>query len=813
MKRSEERPGRRAAAAALVSGAIAVAAACSGGSSSGSGGPTPTTAAVVEVPTTPLGIDFGFASGAGLVSPITEHAAAGALIPGTSSSSDRRVVFVAFATAAPLDDADGAGGRLERGDDGLTDSNAANDVFLMAVEDDTARVDGGAPRPVAFSRSLANVFRHDRCVHCHAMGASNGLGESDVFPESGGGAKSHPGGDQPLLTDDGCADCHTTAASGLVVDWRAPRENDSPPELLDLRGLDVHELAALASPLGAHLLTDSTIDWALDHGLVPPAPGVFAGSSAVWDGLDVDLGPVPISSGVFREQLLAWDAAGAPATAAGAILDVRLVSRANRPFFLFAAGNGPSEEPDLTWVPDPTFDPAGSGVQRAGRVFVAFSSRATNLVMFGSITSDVYVGEFDVTVDLDDPERALAISEVKDIVLVSRPTGGTFGGDADSHEPSIDGSGTRVAFTSAASNLVAGFVDGDMAGTDVFLHDTLLDTTALVSTDPLLAGGTQGGNGSSSEPDMAANGEAIVFSSTASDLVLGDSNGLRDVFLWRSSGGAALERASVSTSGAQATGGPSRAPSVGVAGGEPTVVFESSATNLDDTVATTGSQVFLREGGATILLSRANTSAPAGGDGDSTAAQIDPAGSVAVFASSAANLDVALPDDGNGASDVFGVELDPWRAGGVVEPRRVATTALGAESSLGASDPRVVAFRSSAAESDPLNAVLFRSAAVDLGVTSEPFVARWTLRSSADVVADFEADALGGTAPLAVAFTDESTGLVTGFAWEFGDGQVAAVQDPVHVYAEPGTYSVSLTVSRPGGGMQTVTKAALITVD
>lgn len=814
--RTDDRPGRRAAAASFVFGALAIAAACSGGTSSSTGAATPTapTAAVVEVATTPLGVDFGFASGAGLVAPIDDYAAAGALIPGASVTGDRRVTFVAFATAAPLDDADGAGGRLERGSDALTDSNAASDVFLMAVEDRTARVDGGAPRPVAFSRSLANVFRHDRCVHCHAMGASNGPGESDVFPANGGAAKSHPGGDQPLLTDDGCIDCHTSAVSGLDVDWRAPRENDVPPEFLDLRGLDVHELAALAaaSPLDAHLLVDSTIDWALDHGLVPPSPGVFAGSSSVWDGLDVDVGPVPISSAAFREQLVAWEAAGAPTTASGAVLDVRLVSRANRPFFLFAAGNGPSGEPDVTWVPDPSFDPTGGGVQRAGRVFVAFTSRATNLVMFGSITSDVYVGEFDVTIDLDSAERALSISEVKDVVLVSRPSGGSFGGNADSHEPSIDASGTRIAFTSTATNLVAGFTDGNGGGTDVFLRDTAFDTTELVSTDPFATAGPTGGNGSSSEPDVAPNGEVVVFSSTASDLVLGDGNGLRDVYCWRASGGAVLERVSVSTSGAEAVGGASLAPSVGLFGGEPVIAFESSATNLDDAGATNGTQVFLRADGETLLLSRANASGYAGGDGASRAPAVDPDGSVVVFASDATDIDVALPADANGARDVFLVELDPWRDDGSVEAWRVNTTALGGESSGAADDPCVVAFASPASASDVFHAVLVRTDEVDLGVTAEPLVVRWIERASATKPADFVVESANGTAPFAAAFQDASTGLVTGFAWDFGDGGVSHAQNPVHVYTEPGTYTVSLAVTRPGGHVDVVTKSALVTV-
>jgi PKD repeat protein len=56
-----------------------------------------------------------------------------------------------------------------------------------------------------------------------------------------------------------------------------------------------------------------------------------------------------------------------------------------------------------------------------------------------------------------------------------------------------------------------------------------------------------------------------------------------------------------------------------------------------------------------------------------------------------------------------------------------------------------------------------------------------------------------GCAPLAVSFTDTSSGPVTSWLWEFGDGSTSALQNPTHVYAGVGTYTVSLTVSNTGG--------------
>jgi PKD repeat protein len=66
-------------------------------------------------------------------------------------------------------------------------------------------------------------------------------------------------------------------------------------------------------------------------------------------------------------------------------------------------------------------------------------------------------------------------------------------------------------------------------------------------------------------------------------------------------------------------------------------------------------------------------------------------------------------------------------------------------------------------------------------------------------VADFDLGTAAGLAPLTVGFTDESTGNVTAWAWNFGDGGGSSEQSPVHVYTTPGTYTVTLTASGPGG--------------
>ncbi|WP_211530392.1 choice-of-anchor L domain-containing protein [Methanocalculus chunghsingensis] len=66
-------------------------------------------------------------------------------------------------------------------------------------------------------------------------------------------------------------------------------------------------------------------------------------------------------------------------------------------------------------------------------------------------------------------------------------------------------------------------------------------------------------------------------------------------------------------------------------------------------------------------------------------------------------------------------------------------------------------------------------------------------------VANFIATPTTGPAPLAVAFTDISTGAPTSWAWDFGDGSSALIQNPTHTYTAPGTYTVNLTVTNSLG--------------
>jgi hypothetical protein len=80
-----------------------------------------------------------------------------------------------------------------------------------------------------------------------------------------------------------------------------------------------------------------------------------------------------------------------------------------------------------------------------------------------------------------------------------------------------------VVFVSFATNLVAGDTNGKR---DIFLRDTQENTTTRIS---VATDGTEGDNYSTT-PSVSADGRYVVFSSYATNLVAGDTNGFNDIF-------------------------------------------------------------------------------------------------------------------------------------------------------------------------------------------------------------------------------------------------------------------------------------------
>lgn len=152
---------------------------------------------------------------------------------------------------------------------------------------------------------------------------------------------------------------------------------------------------------------------------------------------------------------------------------------------------------------------------------VAFSSDASNLVPGDTNgVADVFV-------------RDTASNR---IVRASVDRSGRQG-NGHSYSPALSVDGSKLAFVSAASNLVPGDTNGVA---DVFFKDLRTGTVRRVSERP---DGTQA-NGASNNPFVSLYGDWVTFDSAAPNLSSGDTNGLSDAFVWTRATGA-LRRLSV----------------------------------------------------------------------------------------------------------------------------------------------------------------------------------------------------------------------------------------------------------------------------
>jgi Tol biopolymer transport system component len=138
--------------------------------------------------------------------------------------------------------------------------------------------------------------------------------------------------------------------------------------------------------------------------------------------------------------------------------------------------------------------------------------------------------------------------------------------------PSISGDGRRVAFASSRTTLVPGDTDD---ARDVYVRDLRTGPFTRVS---LTAGGAQP-DADSDAPALSPDGRYVAFASHASNLVPGDTNERSDVFVTRLGSGT-LRRVSVADDGAQGDDHSAFFAELSVADRGRHVVFESSATTL-----------------------------------------------------------------------------------------------------------------------------------------------------------------------------------------------------------------------------------------
>ena len=144
-----------------------------------------------------------------------------------------------------------------------------------------------------------------------------------------------------------------------------------------------------------------------------------------------------------------------------------------------------------------------------------------------------------------------------------------IGGDSGS--PDISADGRYTVFASSATNLV----DSDTNGlADIFMYDRETDQTYRVDLGP---GALQAVGGPSENPSISADGRYVVFASTATNLVLGDTNGAKDIFMYDNQTGDTT-RVNVGPGGVQAASFGSSNPDISADGNW--IVYESPASNL-----------------------------------------------------------------------------------------------------------------------------------------------------------------------------------------------------------------------------------------
>jgi hypothetical protein len=205
----------------------------------------------------------------------------------------------------------------------------------------------------------------------------------------------------------------------------------------------------------------------------------------------------------------------------------------------------------------------------------------------------------------------------------------------------MSGSGRLVGFSSSSSDLVSGDTNGV---SDIFVRDTQTHKTQRVSVSST---GAQGNGTSYAYPTTISNdGRYVTFTSEATDLVPGDTNGSSDIFV-RDLKLHKTKRVSVNSAGAQSDGASSNTIISGDGG---SVVFQSSATNLVAGDTNGQEDVFVRNlkthKTARVSISSTGTQSDAFNSQPSISAD----GHLVGFSSAATNL---VQGDANAAGDVF----------------------------------------------------------------------------------------------------------------------------------------------------------------
>lgn len=238
-------------------------------------------------------------------------------------------------------------------------------------------------------------------------------------------------------------------------------------------------------------------------------------------------------------------------------------------------------------------------------------------------------------------------------VLVSQNGIGSDGANNYCNLPAISGDGSRIAYTSNATDIVSGFWDSN-GQVDVFLRDFRSPTpTSIVvsrSVNP-----NQSANGYSYNHKISEDGSRVVYQSSATDIEAGvwdvNNTGYETVVFQVATQTNSI--VSLETPTTTSGNGQSDKTRLSLSADGRYQVFESFASDLVPGDLNQNYDVFLRDlaTGTTTLVSR-NT---AGGSADAASSQpvISADGNYVAFRSNAATLDVTGPRSTNYWSQVY----------------------------------------------------------------------------------------------------------------------------------------------------------------
>jgi hypothetical protein len=249
--------------------------------------------------------------------------------------------------------------------------------------------------------------------------------------------------------------------------------------------------------------------------------------------------------------------------------------------------------------------------------YVAFTSNAANLV------EGIEIEASESLFNVYRFDRLTGI-----VALVSINITGTGGGNATSVSPTISANGNVVAFRSGATNLSDGHGN---ARYDVFVRDIEAGETYLASpnSDGAL-------DGDCFNPMISADGNVVSFVSTSTHLHPLKTSANRDVFAWNRET-QAVYLVSVNESGT--AGGNDSSYNSGLSADGNVVVFKSESSNLHPFDSNQSTDVFARDlsTGTTHLVS-VSSSGASSGDARSENATVSADGNRIAFVSAATNI-------------------------------------------------------------------------------------------------------------------------------------------------------------------------------